>query len=339
MVTQNGMNSIINITDIKQETWEVLSKDSSTATWFQTYSAYRFFISLPFIETFGYGLESGDGLRAVVIGFIQKEGGKVKQFLSRRAIINGGPLLANDITEEELSLLLSTLKKQLSGKVIYIETRNYHDYSRYRSVFEQHGFIYEPHYDVIVDTETPDVVKTHMGKSRVRDVNTSLKKGAVLIDNPTEDEVRSFYTILENLYRTKVKTPLFPLSFFLQLWQMQFAKFILVKYQDGIVGGTVLVYDSNVVYEWFACGKDGIIKNVYPSTVATYQGVFFAAENGFKRFDMMGAGSPGDGGYGVREFKLKFGGKLVEYGRYKCICNQLLYKIGVLGVQLLKKIK
>ena len=52
---------------------------------------------------------------------------------------------------------------------------------------------------------------------------------------------------------------------------------------------------------------------------------------------MMGAGAPGDGGYGVREFKAKFGGELVEYGRFKYICNKPLYAIGKLGVKLMKR--
>ena len=52
---------------------------------------------------------------------------------------------------------------------------------------------------------------------------------------------------------------------------------------------------------------------------------------------MMGAGAPGDGGYGVRDFKAKFGGELVEYGRFKYVCNPVLYAIGKLGVAILKK--
>ena len=51
----------------------------------------------------------------------------------------------------------------------------------------------------------------------------------------------------------------------------------------------------------------------------------------------MGAGKPDDGGYGVRDFKLKFGGELFEYGRFKHISSKFLYSIGVLGVKLLKK--
>jgi len=41
----------------------------------------------------------------------------------------------------------------------------------------------------------------------------------------------------------------------------------------------------------------------------------------------MGAGKL-DEEYGVREFKEKFGGKLVEYGRFICVNNRLLYQLG-----------
>ena len=71
--------------------------------------------------------------------------------------------------------------------------------------------------------------------------------------------------------------------------------------------------------------------------MATWSGIQFAAESGHKCFDMMGAGAPGDGGYGVRDFKAKFGGTLVEYGRFKYICNKPLYALGKLGVRLMKR--
>ena len=53
---------------------------------------------------------------------------------------------------------------------------------------------------------------------------------------------------------------------------------------------------------------------------------------------MMGAGKPDDGGYGVRDFKLKFGGELLELGRYVYVSNPLLFNIGKLGVKLMKKL-
>lgn len=273
----------------------------------------------------------------IIQGYIQRDGGRIKQFFSRRAIINGGPYFAEDITEEEVKTLLSECRNGLKNKAIYIETRNFNDYSRFRSLFEDCGFMFEPHYDFIIDTESIEVAEDHLGKSRRRDIKTSLRDGAVIIDNPTTEQIEAFYGLLSTLYATKVKTPLFPFVFFDKLSEEPFSRFLLVEYQGEIIGGTVCVYDDNTMYEWFACGNDGAYKSIFPSTLATWAGIKFAAESGQLHFDMMGAGAPGDGGYGVREFKAKFGGELVEYGRFKYICNKPLYTFGEIGVSLLRR--
>ena len=301
---------------------------------FQSETFFSFVQSTSCFEAFIFGNRE----RCSIQGYIQQDGGPLKRFLSRRAIVNAGPFLADDITDEEVSELLSRCISGLKKKAIYIETRNFRDYSAYRSLFEKAGFAYEPHYDFIVDTKDVETVDANMGKSRKRDVKASLKNGATVVDDPTLEEVEAFYGVLKELYETKVKTPLFPLAFFQKLYQTSFCKYILVRYEDEIVGGTVCVYDEETVYEWFACGRDGVYKNVYPSTVATYYGIMFAAESGRKRFDMMGAGAPGDGGYGVRDFKAKFGGELVEFGRFRYVADKPLYALGMLAVRLMKKL-
>ena len=83
-------------------------------------------------------------------------------------------------------------------------------------------------------------------------------------------------------------------------------------------------------------GRDGDWKSIFPSSVATYAGIRYAAENNMPRFDMMGAGKPGDA-YGVRDFKARFGGDLVEHGRYRFIAKPFLYRCGEVGVALLKR--
>ena len=177
-----------------------------------------------------------------------------------------------------------------------------------------------------------------MESSRRRFVKSSLQQGAVIVANPTKEDVKGFYTVLQDLYRKRIKKPLFPLSFFLKLLDTTFSKYILVEYQQEIIGGMLCVFDEDSVYEWFVCGKDGCFPKIYPSTLATWAAIRFAAEHGFKRFDMMGAGAPGDGGYGVREFKAKFGGELVEYGRFVYVCSKPLYNIGKAAVSIMKKL-
>lgn len=305
---------------------------------FQSDSYRAFLEETGYFDTFRFSVTRGDREVGRIQGYIQQDGGLLKRFLSRRAIINGGPFLSEDISREEVLRLLEACKQGIGRKAIYVETRNFKDYSAYRDLFEKAGFQYEPHFDFIIDTASPEVVDANMGKSRKRDVKASLKNGASVVDAPTKEDVAAFYVVLKDLYEKKVKTPLFPLDFFLKLWEQPFSKFILVKFGEKIVGGTVCVFDEETVFEWFACGKDGVYKNVFPSTVATYFGIQFAAENAFRHFDMMGAGAPGDGGYGVRDFKSKFGGELVEYGRFRFVADKLLYTVGKWGVQLLKKL-
>lgn len=305
---------------------------------FQSDAYYSFLAHASFFEPFRYEVSRNRDIVARIQGYIQSDGGVLKRFLSRRAIVNAGPFFAEGIREDEVETLLKQCIDGLQKRAIYIETRNFRDYSAYRPTFEKAGFVYEPHYDFIVDTSSMETMEERMGKSRKRDVKTSLKNGVTVDLNPSREDIGAFYNVLVHLYRTRVKTPLFPLSFFEKLYDASFSKFILVRFEGEIVGGTVCVFDDETVYEWFACGKDGEYKNVYPSTVATYYGIRFAAENGYMRFDMMGAGAPGDGGYGVRDFKAKFGGELVEYGRFRYVANTPLYVLGKWAVNLMKKL-
>lgn len=333
------MRIIENIKDVDIQQWNQLLQSSRTKSFFQTQDCYELYaVNDSFMKPFFMGVEDRGLLKGVIVGYIQADGGIVKRFLSRRAIVNSGPLLADDISDEALVMLLNHCKKSLRGKAIYIEFRNYEDYSQYKDVFHRCGFEYVPHYNFHIDTTSEDVVNQNLGKSRKRDIRTSFRDGAEIVENPTMEDIRQFYDILNNLYIKKVKTPLYPLSFYEYLFQQPYSKFLLVRLNDKIVGGTVCVTQpGHAVYEWFACGEDGVYKNIYPSTVATYAAIQYAANNGYHHFDMMGAGKP-DESYGVREFKAKFGGQLMEHGRFQTVLNPLLYKIGVMGVTIMKKL-
>ena len=345
---------ILSENDIKRDEWSALVQASETGTWFQTPEAYDFFASMPeLFKPFAIGVTCDSAgtqtqLRAVCVGYVTVEKSAVKQMMTRRAIIVGGPVIADDATSEEVETLMMAVRDQFKifdlrflifDSPIFIETRNFNDYSRWKEAFAAAGFEYVPHLNFHVDTSSVEVVEMNLGKSRKRDIRTSLRDGATIIEQPTLEQVREYYAILEHLYRTRVKTPLFPFSFFKKLWQHKDGRFILVALNGEIIGGTVCVeQEGKCVYEWFVCGRDGEWKSIFPSSLATYAGIMYAVEHGCARFDMMGAGKP-DEAYGVRDFKARFGGKEVEHGRFLCVTKPLLYKIGVLGVKILKKLK
>lgn len=331
---------IIEGNHIEMGAWTDLVKKSSVATWFQTPEAYAFFGSLSFMEVFAYAVEVEGQLKGVVVGYIQKDGGKLKQFFSKRAIVLGGPLLSDDITDDEFGFLLKALKNGLKKKAIFIEMRNFSDYNSWQSVYSRLGFAYEPHYDVQVDTSSMEVITGKLDRNRKRNIKKALENGVIIDENPTDDDLKKYYLMLDELYSTKVKTPLFPFEFFEKLRLCPSSLFIMAKNADGeLLGGLVcVVFDNRAVFAWMACGDDANNRLLSPSVMVNYSGICYAAEHGVSRFDFMGAGKPDDGGYGVRDFKLKFGGELVEFGRNVYICNRLLFGVGKLGVNILKKL-
>ncbi len=319
--------------------WRQLLEQSPNRSIFQSPDCYGFYNSLSFMQAFVFGVSENGVLKGVIVGFLLKDGGKLKQFLSRRAIINGGPLIAEDISDKALTELLSGCVKALKNQAIYIESRNLSDYSAHGNAFEKCGFRYEEHLGYVVETHDAESFVKRIEKRRMQSVRSALKNGVEIITDPTDAELREFYRLLEELYRTRVKTPLYPFEFFQNLAKQDFGLFLLLRYDGKIIGGQVsLCLKGHAVYDLFMTGDDVAYKKLRPSTLATYSGIWYAANNGYRYCDLMGAGKPGQK-YGVRDFKASFGGTLVEYGRYQYLCNRFLFRIGTWGVKILKKLK
>lgn len=342
------MIKLLTYNQIEPQQWQALIDRSPYATWFQTKEAYEFYASNPEEMTpFALGVEEDGHLAGVIVGYTTQSTNAIQQYFTKRAIIYGGPLLANCISETALAELLKAVAKCPAFRLspfasrltnpIYIESRNFHDYSKWRNIFEANGFAYQPHLNYHVDTTSLDQVQSCIGKHRWRYIRLSMRDGAQIVDKPTIQQVRAFYTILQDLYRTKVRTPLWSWEFFERLYYIENAKYILVELDGQIVGGTVCVcLPGKAVYEWYACGLDNCRDDIRPTSVAIWGEMQYAAENGYPLFDFMGAGKP-DEPYGVRDFKAEFGGELVEHGRFLYIRKPLLYATGKMGVKWLKR--
>ena len=330
------MTQLLTYPDIDPQQWQALIDRSPYATWFQTKEAYEFYAANPNeMKSFAVGIKEDNNLKGLVVGYITNEKNSIKQFLTRRAIIIGGPLLDKNISDEVLKILLLALKRLLMD-VIYIETRNFNDYTQWKSIFEHCGFAYQPHLNFHQDC-TKENILSPMSESRRRQIKKAIKNGVEIVEASSIKEVKAFYDILFDLYRNKVKTPLFAWTFFKDFYIQSYGKYFLVKYQDTIIGGIMCpILQDKAIYEWFVCGLDDVYKNQYPSVMATYAAIEYANKHNIPLFDFMGAGKPSEA-YGVREFKARFGGELVEYGRFLCVRQPLLYYIGKLGVKLLKK--
>ena len=339
------MTKLLTYYEINPLAWKKLVDESPYATWFQTQEAYQFYAANKDEMTpFACGMERDGDLKAVCVGYVTREKSSFKQYFTRRAIIIGGPLIANIANEEDVARMLYAIQQPYRliaqspyrptwrTEPIYIETRNFHDYSRWKEVFEACGFSYQPHLNIQV---TCDAAHT-ISEQRRRQVKKAIGNGATICEAQSEQEIRDWYQILQQLYREKVRTPLFTEGFFLEFYRKGWGKYLLVKHEGKVIGGMMCpILEGRAIYEWYVCGLDEDYREQYPSVMATYAAIEYAKENSLPLFDFMGAGKP-DANYGVRDFKKEFGSEVVEHGRFLCIRKPLLYAIGKMGVKILK---
>lgn len=334
------------VREIECSEWSEFVSNHPSGTVFQSPEMYDLFKSTDNYEPLMLAAIDEKGkITGLLSAVIQAEPGMPRYF-SSRCILWGGPLIspqAGEAGEMILELLLDEFAKQVRRRAIYIQVRNMFDISRYTGIFRKKGFLYHKHLNYVVETKERSETEKRISKSKMRQVRKSLKSGAKIIEPEDIGQVKEFFRVLKDLYKTKVKRPLPAWSFFESFYRLnhdhnkKFGTYLLIEHEKQIIGGIMcLITKAKAIYEYYVCGLDEEYKSkgIYPSVLATWAAIDYALKKELKYFDFLGAGKP-DRDYGVREFKSKFGGSLVEYGRFERINNKPLYLLGKLGLKVL----
>ncbi len=274
-----------------------------------------------------------------MMGVIQTNGTGLKSWFSRRLIIWGGPLVTEENKNTTTRALLKSLKEFAAGKAIFIEFRNLFDCENFKSDFESQRFQFQPYLNFLIATDDEALVLKRMHGNRRREINKSLKTGAQIREANSIEEVHAFYKILDVLYRERVKKPLPEFELFQRLWESDSAKIFIVLFNDKVVGGAACpIFAEKVIYDWFHCGVMNVAKGVFAGVLAAFAPIKHALDYNFEYMDFMGGGKP-DEPYGVRDFKARYGGKRVAFGRFVTVLNRPLFEIGKLGLKVYQKLK
>lgn len=273
-----------------------------------------------------------------VQGYLTHDNNKVKQFFTRRAIINGNPDI-KDLSVTLLDKMLVKLVRELRSKAVYIEFRNLSDESHNRKIYEKQGFEYEDHLNILVDlTKSVDNLWKDVNSKRRNEIRRATKEGTKFEVMDDVESLRECYEILTEVY-SRAKLPLFKLDFFENLFKYLNSEAKLhiftAQYDGKIIGCMLALGYKGVLYDYYAGAKSEFYRK-YPNDLIPWEVFLWGKQNGYHTFDFGGAGKPGVP-YKVRDYKKQFGGQLVNYGRFKLILNKPLYKIGEMGVKLMKK--
>ncbi len=276
-------------------------------------------------------------LGLIVYSVIQEPG--VKSQFSKRAIITGGPLVKDDNLSYAETLIAAYNRIIKKTGAIYSEIRNLYDIKGIRPSLEKEGFEYEDHLTIHMDlTQTVEALEDALHRGRASNIKRAIKKNVTVKDVSAKEDLADVYRLIKDTYeRIGLPAPAPELFLNTAKYMQEKVRFIAAFLDGKMIGCRVYLIYKNFLYDWYAAG-DRDYSGYHPSDLLPWKGMLSAKESGVTIYDFAGAGSPHKE-YSVRDYKLKFGGKLLNLGRYQCVHNPLLYKIGVLGMKVYKYIR
>lgn len=263
--------------------------------------------------------------------------------LTTRAVAYGSVLCQESETgRQALRCLLDTYRQQIPPETLFTELRNLADLEPIQPLLQNQQFIYEPHLNFLINLDLPvDDIMQNIGKRTRKQIRNAISKQEVIItEATTKADVRACYDLIQKSYAA-AQVYLADFSFFETAFEILqphgMIKFFLGKVGDVSVASSVELPYKNIVYGWYS-GVDRDYSNYYPGEVLIWHVLEWSATNGYTVYDFGGAGHP-DEDYGVRRFKAKFGGELVNFGRNTCVHRPMALQLSKAGYEIYRRLR
>jgi lipid II:glycine glycyltransferase (peptidoglycan interpeptide bridge formation enzyme) len=282
--------------------------------------------------------DTGDILAVMQGAIITEMKGLLSSF-SSRAVIQGGPLFVDsDEGVEAAQQLCEHYNKLIGGRIVYTQIRNMWDTGKSKTMLSSMKYDYDQHLDFLIDLDREEsAIWADIQKSRRKGVNRAEKSGIVVSRVSNKDELTLCYDLVLETYK-KFKIPIADVSLFESIYDDLssdgYADFFIAMKDGNAVGTRITLNYKDMVYDWYAGSKtevdyvdEALVWHVLKENAGKY-----------KVFDFGGAGHP-DKPYGVREFKRRFGGEMVNFGRYEKVHSGMRMNVAMIGLNLYRKIK
>jgi serine/alanine adding enzyme len=327
---------------IPEEEWRHFVKKHPAGNVFHTPEMFQVFASAKGHHPTLWAVIGGDGqiLALLLPVQITLVDGLAHGFTTR-AIAYGSVLcdLSPD-GQQALALLLRNYTQKVNGGPLFTELRNLSNMEAIQPILKQHGFVYENHLNYLIDLKRPpEAIMQSIGSRTRKNIRRGLRRGEVVADEAkSRDQVGECYDLLRQTYQA-ARVPLADRSLFEAAFDVLvpkgMARFTLARVGQTPAAISVELLYRGVVYGWYGA-VDRTFSSFVPNDLLTWQILRWAAENGYQLYDFGGAGKPEER-YGVRDFKAKFGGDLMCYGRNTCVHAPWRFAISRTAYQLLRR--
>jgi len=333
---------ITNVNNIDKKKWYEFVYNHPHGNVFQTPEMYEVYQNTKNYEpVFLKVVNSKDEISGTLLSVIQKESSGVLGNFTARSIIQGGPLIKDD-DPDVLDFILKEYDKAIKKKAIYSQFRNFWDQENNKDVFEKYSFKYKEHLNILVDLTIGEeaLFKTY-SKRRRGGIRKAIRNNFTFEISNSKEILSNFYSLLQETYsNAKLPYPFF--DFFENIQKIipeNNMKFFILKKDDKIlVILLALIYKGCLSAFYIGTSRNEEFLRMKPVDLLYWEVMKWGVNNECRVFDWLGAGKPNKE-YGVRKFKLQFGGNVLELGRYEKIHKPLLMQFGRLGLKLWQKIK
>ena len=333
------MNRIIHNGEIDRTKWAAFVASHPKGNVFQTPEMFDVNRQTPGYEPQVIALEQDKQMVGLMMWVVMREQG-MKACFSARSIIQGAPLAKDDKPEYIITLLEAYEKKRDKG-VIYTQVRNHFEMLTVNDAFQQFAYRFESHLNFIITLDNEEAVWNRIGKGRIKQIKKAQKNG-LYVDvydhgQIADNLVAQGYEVIRSVYQ-RAGLPLVSLEHIKATNRQGLLVVFVVRSADGeMIGCRFGLLYKRSIYGWYA-GSYNQYYSLFPNDILIWETLRWGIKNGYETFDYGGAGEPNKP-YGVRAFKQQMGGELVNYGRYEKIHRGVMYRIGVLGLKILKLLK
>lgn len=334
---------ITDINDIDIALWDKFVYDHPNGSIFQSSDFYLSFLNNDVYIPILIIVVDNDNIVGVSISVIQKEFRGLLGYFTARCITWGGPLVIESSVDQVFPLILKKYDELLKTRAIYSQFRNFWNTESYKPIFKKHGILYEDHLNIINRLDEPiDIQWSKLSKSRKKGIKKAKLNNFEFSESNAASSLPVFYKLLCNLYG-RIKLPIPSMSHFESLDNVMskhnhLKVFNLTKNGDILISFMGFKYMDTLYGYYIGHLDDDYLKSSKAIDLFYWELICWGSSNGLKRFDWMGAGKP-DEDYGVRDFKLQYGGDLVNFGRYTKIHNPLLMNMAKVSFKIWRLLK
>lgn len=265
----------------------------------------------------------------------------LKRFTTRTVVFGG--VLGGDgqFGAKGVSELLAHYKRHARMRSLFTEVRNVSEPNGLLPVLSESGFRYEEHLNYLISLQGPvEAVFDRIGSRTRQHIRKGIKRNQVRIEEICElEKIAVCYHLLQKTYgRANVPLPDISLfhAAFDRLLPLNMVRFVLAYVDNEPAAVSVELLYKDTVYGWYGGVDRRFVANV-PNELLMWNVLQWGCEHGYHVYDFGGAGKP-DEKYGVRDFKAKFGGELVCYGRNVWVAHPAWFAASKFGYALLRKI-